>query len=219
MSYTIVDLVQGSADWLRWRHDGIGASDAPALMGQNPWCSPAALFAEKVAPPRYGAQRRQRPLGALRRQQLSPAVADLFGAPPAREDTGLEAQARRLYRATHGSNVAPLCLVSTARPWQRASLDGADLAAGRLLEIKCGSATYADVTRTGRVPGHYIGQLQQTLAVTGFDAIDFWVWLPGRPPLLITERRDEVYIADLNARSAAFWERVIARRDQFQLKR
>lgn len=201
--YTIVDLVQGSADWLRWRHEGIGASDAAALMGQNPWRSPAALFAEKLAAPRYGAQRRQRPL---------PAVADLFGAAPTREDTGLEAQARRLYRVTHGSDVAPICLTSKAHPWQRASLDGADLAAGRLLEIKCGSTTYADVARTGHVPGHYVGQLQQTLAVTGFEAIDFWVWLPGRPPLLITERRDKVYIAELNTRGAALWARVLAAR-------
>jgi putative phage-type endonuclease len=205
--FEIVELQQGSADWLRWRHDGIGASDAPALMGQNPWRSPGALFAEKVAPPRYGAQRRQRPL---------PALADLFGTAPvkpqAREDHGLEAQARRLYRQQHGSAVAPLCLVSTARPWQRASLDGADLATKRLLEIKCGSATYAAVAKSGRVPSHYVGQLQQSLAVTGFESIDFWVWLPGRPPLLITERRDDVYIADLNARCAAFWDRVSAAR-------
>ena len=199
MSYTVVDLQQGSAEWLRWRHDGLGASDAAALMGQNPWRSTGALFAEKVAPPRYGARRRQRPL---------PAVADLFGTVPRREEDGLEAQARRLYRAAHGSEVAPMCLVSNERPWQRASLDGGDLPARRLLEIKCGSATFAEVARSGRVPGHYIGQLQQTLAVTGFDSIDFWVWLPGRTPLLITERRDEVYIAALNERGAAFWERV-----------
>ncbi|NJC07591.1 lambda-exonuclease family protein [Polymorphobacter fuscus] len=197
--YEIVDLQQGSADWLRWRHDGIGASDAAALMGQNPWRSPGALFAEKVAPPRYGAQRRQRPL---------PAVADLFGTAPVREDNGLEAQARRLYRQRHGSDVVPVCLASTDRPWQRASLDGADLATGRLLEIKCGAATYAAVAQSGRVPAHYIGQLQQTLAVTGLETIDFWVWLPGRPPLLITERRDDVYIAELNRRGAAFWQRV-----------
>ena len=208
MSFQIVDLDQGSIAWLRWRHDGIGGSDAPALMGQNPWKSPAALFAEKVAPPRYGAGRRQRPL---------PAVADLFGAPPHRVEpkrieVGLEAQARRLYIEHHGSAVAPICLVSTARPWQRASLDGADLATGRLLEIKCGAATYAEVARSGRVPGHYIGQLQQTLAVTGLPSIDFWVWLPGRSPLLITEHRDEVYIAALATRGAAFWERVLAAR-------
>lgn len=203
MSFAIVDLAQGSVDWLRWRHDGIGASDAPALMGQNPWRSPQALFAEKVAPPRYGIARPKR---------TAPVVADLFGAAPIREETGLEAQARRLYRQQHGSAVAPLCLVSIDRPWQRASLDGIDLAEGRLLEIKCGSATYADVARSGRVPGHYVGQLQQTLAVTGLDSIDFWVWLPGRPPLLITERRDEVYIAALNAAGKSLWDRIIIAR-------
>ena len=203
MSFTIVALDQGSTEWLRWRHDGIGASDAAALMGQNPWRSAAALFAEKVAPPRHAN---------VRPKRAAPAVADLFGAAPVREDTGLEAQARRLYRQQHGSNVAPLCLAALERPWQRASLDGIDLAAGRLLEIKCGPATYADVARSGRVPGHYVGQLQQTLAVTGWDSIDFWVWLPGRPPLLITERRDEVYIETLNARGAVFWERVLAAR-------
>ncbi len=203
MSFTVVALTQGSADWLRWRHDGIGASDAPALMGQNPWRSPQALFAEKVAPPRYGFARPAR---------VAPVVADLFGAAPVREDNGLEAQARRLYRQQHGSDVAPHCLVSVERPWQRASLDGIDLAAGRLLEIKCGSATYAEVARSGRVPGHYVGQLQQTLAVTGWDSIDFWVWLPGRPPLLIPERRDEVYIDALNTRGADFWARVLAAR-------
>lgn len=202
--YEIVALQQGSAEWLRWRHDGIGASDAAALMGQNPWRSPAALFAEKVAPPRYGAQRRQR---------AAPAVADLFGVAPVREDNGLEAQARRLYRSRHGSKVTPICLASTVRPWQRASLDGADLATDRLLEIKCGAATYAEVARSGRVPAHYIGQLQQTLAVTGLDAIDFWVWLPGRPPLLITERRDSTYIAALNQSGTDFWAKVVAARD------
>ena len=204
MSYEVLDLQQGSAEWLRWRHDGIGASDAAALMGQNPWRSAGALFAEKVAPPRYGAAGAQH-----RRRQPLP---DLFGTPPVREDMGLEAQARRLYRAQHGSEVVPMCLASVERPWQRASLDGADLAAGRLLEIKCGAATYAAVAKSGQVPGHYIGQLQQTLAVTSLDAIDFWVWLPGRTPLLITERRDEVYIAELNSRGAAFWARVEAAR-------
>lgn len=203
MSFQVVDHDQGSIPWLRWRHDGIGGSDAPALMGENPWRSPAALFAEKVAPPRYGPARPRRP---------APVIADLFGTPPPPRDTGLEAQARRLYIAAHGSAVAPCCLVSTVRPWQRASLDGLDLTAGRALEIKCGPATYAEVARSGRVPGHYVGQLQQTLAVTGYASIDFWVWCPGRPPLLITEWRDDIYIERLNDRGANFWARVLAAR-------
>lgn len=201
--FTTLDLVQGTPEWLVWRHDGLGASDAPALMGENPWRTPAALFAEKTAPPRF----------AIPRRKPAPVIADLFGAPPAPpRDNSLEAQARRLYIAAYGSAAAPNCLVSTARPWQRASLDGIDLTARRALEIKCGPATWAEVARTGRVPAHYIGQLQHTLAVTGYPSIDFWVWHPGRPPHLITEWRDESYIATLTTRGAEFWARVLAAR-------
>jgi putative phage-type endonuclease len=201
--FTIVDLQQGTNAWLAWRHDGIGGSDAAALMGQNPWRTPAALFAEKVAPPR----------APFRRAAARLQPPDLFGnAPAPRRDNSLEAQARRLYIRAHGSAVAPACLVSTTHDWQRASLDGIDFAQTRAIEIKCGSATYAQVDRSGKVPAHYIGQLQHTLAVTGYASIDFWVWHPGRPALLITERRDEIYIAEMTAREAAFWARVVAKR-------
>lgn len=206
MSFDVVDLVQGTPEWLRWRHDGIGASDAATMLGENPFASPAALLAEKIAPLR-GFALRPRPA-----VPVAPVVADLFGTAAPPRETGLEAQARRLYRQQHGSDVAPACLVSRSLPWQRASLDGIDLVLARALEIKCGPATHAEVARTGRVPGHYIAQLQQTLAVTGYDRIDFWVWRPGRPPLLITEWRDDVYIERLARIGADFWARVLAGR-------
>mgnify|MGYP003509753687 CR=1 FL=1 len=47
--FEIVDHDQGSIPWLRWRHNGIGGSDAPALMGANPWRSAKALFAAGYA--------------------------------------------------------------------------------------------------------------------------------------------------------------------------
>jgi hypothetical protein len=45
--YKIVDLEQGSRKWLDWRYEGIGASDAPAIMGENPWKSRQRLLLEK----------------------------------------------------------------------------------------------------------------------------------------------------------------------------
>ena len=50
--FTIVELKQGSPEWLEWRHNGIGGSDAAAVMGENPWKSARALRREKTAPPR-----------------------------------------------------------------------------------------------------------------------------------------------------------------------
>jgi putative phage-type endonuclease len=217
MIFDIIDHEQGSIPWLRWRHDGIGGSDAPALMGENPWRSAKALFAEKSAPSRYGAARPPPP---------KPVIADLFAtAPPAAppppdrryrsaasRGTALEPYARELYNRHIGGTLEPSCLQSRALPWQRASLDGFCLESRRALEIKCGDKVYAHVETTGRVPGYYIGQLQHILAASGFEAIDFWVWLPGRTPLLITVPRDDTYIARLTATGAEFWARVEAAR-------
>ena len=50
--FTIVELEQGSREWLKWRHNGIGGSDAPAVMGENPWKSVRALHREKTRPPK-----------------------------------------------------------------------------------------------------------------------------------------------------------------------
>ncbi len=173
-------------------------------MGENPWRSAEALFAEKVRPARIWDARPRR---------SSPPV-DLFGATPPAKDTSLEGRARARYCTDHALACVPLCLESRDRPWQRASLDGIDLATGRALEIKCGPATYKQVYTSDRVPLHYVGQLQQTLAVTGFAAIDFWVWRPGRPPLHLEVARDEAYIARLNERGALFWDRVLVARTE-----
>jgi putative phage-type endonuclease len=210
MPFKIIDHEQGSIPWLRWRHDGIGGSDAPALMGENPWRSAKALFAEKSAPSRYGSAR---PAPA------KPVIADLFAAAPpaappspdrryrsaASRGTALEPYARELYNRHIGGELVPSCLESIALPWQRVSLDGLCLKTRRVLEIKCGDKVYAHTETTGKVPGYYIGQLQHILAVSGFDAIDFWVWLPGKTPLLLTVPRDDAYIARMTAIEAEFW--------------
>ena len=47
MSYIKVSIQQGTKEWLEWRSQGIGASDAPAIMGENPWKRPETLLQEK----------------------------------------------------------------------------------------------------------------------------------------------------------------------------
>ena len=46
--YLIDDLEQGSREWHAWRKGVIGASDAPKIMGENPWGSRASLLDEKL---------------------------------------------------------------------------------------------------------------------------------------------------------------------------
>lgn len=198
MPFVHVHHEQGTAAWLNWRLDGIGASDAPALMGENPWKRPERLFAEKCA------------------AKLSHFTGRFGGGggSAAGRGTALEPHARRLYCEARGVTAEPMCLQSRARPWQRASLDGIDRASGHAVEIKCGDAAHAFVAKTGAVPGYYVGQLQHIMAVTGYDAVDFFVWVPGRPHLMLTVPRDEAYIAMLIDREAAFWTRVTWARGQ-----
>ncbi len=187
MAFDVIDHDQGTGKWLAWRHDGIGASEAAAVLGENPWKSANSLFKEKCAPPR--------------------SFAAAGNAAMAR-GTALEPHARARYAEASGHDLQPACLQSTARPWQRASLDGIDRANQRLVEIKCGEKVYEHTATTGTVPRYYIGQLQHILAVTGFAAIDFWVWLPKRRGLLLTILRDEPYIARMARLEAEFWARV-----------
>lgn len=194
MSFDIIDHEQGTAAWLRWRHDGIGASEAAAVMCENPWKSEKRLFTEKTAPPRVHSGGGGGGNSAMAR------------------GTALEPYARGRYEDATGRALLPLCLQSSIRPWQRASLDGIDIASQRLVEIKCGDKVYAHTEATGTVPRYYNGQLQHILAVTGFAAIDFWVWLPKRRGLLLTIARDDAYIDRMTGREAAFWARVEAAR-------
>ena len=46
---TVVRLTQGTAEWLEWRNNGIGASDAPTIMGENPWITITELCGEARA--------------------------------------------------------------------------------------------------------------------------------------------------------------------------
>ena len=47
LPYRRLTLVQGTRAWHDFRRSVIGASDAPTIMGENPWKSAAELLREK----------------------------------------------------------------------------------------------------------------------------------------------------------------------------
>ena len=181
MTYTIINLEQGTAAWLDWRSQGIGASDAPAIMGENPWKTPTQLLQEKCSVSQSGWT------AAMQR------------------GTELEPEARRRYEQTVGVNVSPACLQSTQHAWLRASVDGIAPDGSRVVEIKCGDKVYQKTASSRQVPGYYYGQLQHILAVTGLGGIDFWCYLPSRPEVHVHVPRDDGYISRLLETEQKFW--------------
>ena len=188
-TYVVVPLEQGTSAWLDWRDQGIGASDAPAIMGENPWKSAARLMREKLG-----------------------EVKKFSGNAAMRRGNELEPLARRRYERLSGVSVDPACLQSSRHTWQRASVDGLAADGSVVVEIKCGDSVYEKTSRSLSVPGYYLGQLQHILAVTGLGHIDFFCYLPSRPDVRVRVERDDVYIRRLVSTEREFWEQVAMRR-------
>jgi DNA polymerase-3 subunit epsilon len=216
--YTIVPLEQGSLTWLEWRAQGIGASDAPIVMGESLFKSAEELLREKRASFKQDLVRDFGPNSTIKQDlvrdfgQNSTVEQDLvrdFGQKSAMAlGTELEPVARRLYIAKTGREVYPACLQSTRYEWLRASLDGLAINHDAVVEIKCGRSAYRIAAQTRSVPKYYYGQVQHILAVTGLDSLDFWCYWPGYPPLLIPVPRDDSYIERLLNTEREFWTQV-----------
>lgn len=186
-AYARVDLAQGTPEWLAWRSGGIGASDAPVIMGENPWKSVDELLATKLG----------------LRGENEPNEAMLRGLQ-------LEPEARDLYITKTGRTVSPACVQSLHYEWLRASIDGMTDVGDAIMEIKCGESAYRKVSQKRRIPDYYYGQVQHALAVTGLKEMDFWCYWPEKEPLIVVVPRDDEYIERLLKAEQAFWQRVVS---------
>lgn len=183
-SFTIINLQQGTQAWLDWRNQGIGASDAPTIMGENPWKSADQLLKE-----RCGGKSCRKNAAMARGQMLEP-------------------EARRMYEERFHIKVSPACVQSVTHEWLRASLDGLAINNNIVVEIKCGEKTYRDSSKTRTVPSYYFGQLQHILAVTNFAFIDYWCYQLGQPIIHSRILRDDRYIAKLIETESMFRKKI-----------
>jgi putative phage-type endonuclease len=180
--FQIIDLEQGSTEWMTWRATGIGSSDASTIMGQNPWKTEGDLTHEKL-------------------------TIKLTSAPNAamQRGTELEPMARAYYEDKTKVDVIPHCLQSNEYPWMKASLDGINIERNVAVEIKCGEGIYKSAFRMGCPPEYCYPQLQHILAVTGYETMDFWCYSPGKRPVLQKVPRNERYINRLIKLEEEFW--------------
>ena len=185
LNFRIIEIDQGSAEWLEWRRSGIGASDAPTIMRQNPWKTVEQLRHEKQNP-----KFENRANAAMQRGTL------------------LEPSARRDYCSRYNIDMQPSCIESVTIPWMKGSLDGINIDKNRVIEIKCGQSSFKYTRRTNSVPDYYYGQLQHILSITGYESIDYWSYLPLTSPILINVARDERYIETLIDSEEAFWNSI-----------
>jgi putative phage-type endonuclease len=179
-------------EWLRLRRDGIGGSDALAVLGLDPWKTRMEVYLDKTGDDR--AEREQTD-GMAWGNYVEGSIADWFS-----HKTGISVRRCGLIRHED-------------RPWQRVSVDRLT-ADGGVLEIK--NTNYHRRREWEDDEGEIIAdgaeaQAQHALAVTGLPHAWFAAQVGGQPPVIRRIERDDAFIADLTACEEEFWQLVEAR--------
>lgn len=176
------NLEQGTVEWLEFRRNKIGASDAAAVLGISPWKTAKQLWREKM--------------GYAEAPKISYAM---------QRGTDMEEEARLRYEERTGNIVFPAVESHPLYHWMIASLDGMTADGHTIVELKVPNQSVHSQALIGVVPQHYYCQLQHQMAVTGLPQADYFTW-DGETGHLVTVKRDEEFIKKMIEKEMAFME-------------
>lgn len=180
----IINLEQGSPEWLHFRRSHITSTDASVLTGHNPFSDPKTLWGQKLQliPEKKKNQHMQR-------------------------GNDLEPIARNLFQEKMKFEVEPLVIQSNDRPWQMTSLDGIDASRKRIIEIKCPKIqSHLACCSIQDIPMYYLVQMQHHLACSGAEICYYVSYHPDDPNLIIHEiHPKQNFIERMNAIEHEFY--------------
>lgn len=174
-------MEQNSNSWLEWRRQGLGASDAPIVMGISPWTTPFQLWEQKM-----GFKQSQENFATRRGHDLEP-------------------KARAMFELESDASFEPKLAVHKDYTWLRASLDGYNEKYNQVLEIKCPGSEDHKRALEGKVPEKYWPQLQHQLLVTGAESVIYYSF-DGKSGVKICVEPDIFYIEKLFKSLENFWK-------------
>lgn len=185
----IIDMRQNTPEWLSYRRSKIGASDAPIIMSVSPYTTRYQLYESKT----MGKDKSKNiymQRGHDLEQEARSSCEDIYSM---------------LYMDE--IHLSPMVAQSSEHDWMIASLDGIDLAKKIAVEIKCPGPKDHQTAVNGKIPAHYIPQLQHQMAVTGYDSIYYYSYRTedGANPVMIECKRDNAYIDTLIAAEKDFY--------------
>lgn len=171
--------------WLEARRKGIGGSDAPAILGLNPYRSAFDVYADKlglVDPPEENEAMRQG-------RDLEDYVASRF----------MEATGKKVRRRN-------AILQHPEYPFMIANIDRFIIGENAGLECKTTSALTKHKFKQGEYPAAYYVQCMHYMAVTGTEKWYLAVLVLGKEFHVFEILRDEAEIQALIEAERAFWE-------------
>ena len=174
-------------DWLVQRQKSIGGSDAPSIIGLNPWSSPYTVWADKLGkiPPKEDNEAMR--LG----RDLEDYVAKRFT-----EDTGKKVRRENFL------------LTNPQYPFAHANVDRMVVGEDAGLECKTTSVLNLKNFKNGAFPDTYYVQCVHYLMVTGCQKWYLAVLVLGKEFKVFEIERDEDEIKALAESEEAFWKYV-----------
>lgn len=182
-----------------FRRKGIGSSDASAVMGASPWCTPYQLWEQKTG--RAG--------GPEMNFQM-------------RRGIELEPYARQSYENETGIRMPTERMIHKEHDFVRAHFDGINKLARLVLEIKCSGRIDHEKAMSGKIPDKYLWQCVHLLAVSGLPMLHYWSF-DGENGVLVKFKRDKALEEKLLIQETIFWGHVTTDKapkvDLFKIRR
>ncbi len=181
----IVDVQQGSEEWLALRRSKITATDCAAIMGRSKYKSPHMVWLDKMG------------------------KSKVFENDAMKRGKELEPEARAYFNHRFELFCEPVVAISDKHPWQMASLDGWDPEKKVIIEIKCpGEAVFREA-QEGKFQEDYILQCLHQLAVCSEalrNCLCYYFKGPnGLESVELTIDRDERAIIEIWGKEEAFY--------------
>ena len=172
-------------DWLRYRKCGITGTDAGSILGLNPYRSAFQVYHDKTSDTIENIDNEAMRQG----RDLEEYVAQRFT-----EATGLKV---RRANAIYQSEEHPLLL---------ADFDRLIVGQKAGLECKTVSPFSADKWADGKIPAHYMAQVNHYLAVSGFDCWYIAALIFGKELVIHKIISDRAVLDNLIAEEEHFWK-------------
>lgn len=177
-----VQLEQNTPEWLEFRKNHIGASDAPAIMQKSPWTTPYQLWQQKLG---------------------------LIGGPEDNEamqrGREREPQARNEFNRITGFFVNPVVVKNRDYPFMCASMDGLSECGEHAVEIKIPGRQDHEIAMDGCIPEKYVPQLMHQMIVCDLKSIYYFSWNESSSKI-IELSRDSQQEKVLLDREKQFWD-------------
>ena len=174
-------------EWKALRHRYIGGSDAAAVVGLNPFCSPFSLWAEKTGRVPGFEGNLTTEVGAFLEEFVAQKFAEVTG--------------KRVRRCNQS-------LLNSDYPFAIANIDREIVGEDAGLEIKTTSEMNLKKFKGGEFPANYYCQCMHYLAMTGRARWYLAVLIGNREFRTFTIERDEDEIAALMESEREFWQLV-----------